>query len=649
MIRKIYIRLPVSQKIIIPFLTVFVMVLITGIMIIGFWFTQNLETNIKEDMKAAVPWIKREFGEQIELLLLENRKLSNLEALQLGVQNWNDKELIQQIFLLTEELELDWVQIVNEKSEIIVDWREEEFKNIKVNQENLIKKSLRGLSFTDLLNSQDESKSLIVAVSPIQFQNHVLGVITLGRLVTPELLEQFKEGIKAHLVAFNHQSQIIASTLPEVTEIAWNPPKVNQPSENIRIQNQSYLAETIALGEVNQNPLKITLLYPKTSLEEGKKLLWTELVELLITGVVIVTITGILIARAITYPLQSFIHVTEQLSARNLTERVPINSHDEIGKLGMAFNTMAQQLAEYESLRQKQLDQLSQTLSELKQTQSHLIQAEKMSSLGQLVAGVAHEINNPVSFIYGNIEYIKQYTQDLLRLIEIYQVYYPNPPQEIITIFEEIDLEFIYKDLPKLVNSIQTGADRIHKIVLSLRNFSRLDEAEIKSVNIHEGIENSLIILNHRLNSQIEIIKNYSHLPEIECYASSLNQVFMAILTNAIDAIEEAKTPKNMNHTILICTEMQDNHHIRIRIKDNGKGIPLMIKDRIFDPFFTTKDIGKGTGLSLAIAYQIIQHHQGEIQVNSSENEGTEFIITLPIKYHPSHAISPLDLPKLTS
>ncbi|VXD13979.1 sensor histidine kinase [Planktothrix paucivesiculata] len=638
---KIYARLPLSQKIILPFLIVFVSVLIVGVMIIGSWFTQSLETNIQEDMKVATPWVSREFGEQIDLLLMENRKLSNLATLKTALQTGNYNWIYEQVAPLKEELELDWLKILDAQNRIIIDLRSEPIEFSKIDHKIDINHGINELPLSDLVNIKDLSLGLIITTSLIKSDNGVLGAIVLGRLVTPELLEVFKEGMNIDLVAWNSEFKMIASTLPGVTQVNWEPPKINQSPKNIMIKNQSYLAKTVGLGGKNQNALLITILYSTTTLEEGKKLLWIELLQLLFASVLVVTITGFLIARAISHSLKNFIHVTQKLAAQDLTVRVPINSSDELGKVGIAFNKMAEQLAEREYLLQDQLDQLSQALSELKRTQSQLIQSEKMSSLGQLVAGVAHEINNPVSFIYGNIEYVKQYTTDLLKLIRIYQEVYPDHPQEIVKVLEDIDLDFIIKDLPNLVKSIQSGADRIHKIVLSLRNFSRLDESELKTVDIHEGIENSLILLNHRFNSKMEVIKNYSNLPKIECYVASLNQVFMAILTNAIDAIEEANIDNSKNPRIIINTEMNDSDHIRIRIRDNGHGIPDHIQERIFDPFFTTKPIGKGTGLSLAIAYQIIQKHQAEIQVHSSENKGTEFIIILPIKYTPTDIISP--------
>jgi PAS domain S-box-containing protein len=304
-----------------------------------------------------------------------------------------------------------------------------------------------------------------------------------------------------------------------------------------------------------------------------------------------------------------------------------------------------------ERFRQK-AEELKHTLQELKQTQTQLIQTEKMSSLGQLVAGVAHEINNPVSFIYGNIAHARQYVRDLLELVELYGKEYPEPTQTIQQHIEGIGLNFLMEDFPKLMSSMQVGADRIREVVLSLRNFSRLDQAQKKSVNIHEGIDSTLLILQNRLKAKagmpsIEVIKEYGELPGIECYAGQLNQVFMNLLGNAIDVLEEegqkhlkmratvpkmtGDSPGTFTPRICIRTERVGDCAL-IRISDNGSGMTSQTKEHIFEPFFTTKDPGKGTGLGLSISYQIVvEKHHGKIECKSAPGLGTEFLMTLPI------------------
>ncbi|MEH1968827.1 sensor histidine kinase [Nostoc sp.] len=287
-----------------------------------------------------------------------------------------------------------------------------------------------------------------------------------------------------------------------------------------------------------------------------------------------------------------------------------------------------------------QTQKLQQALHELQLAQTKLIQSEKMSSLGQLIAGVAHEINNPVNFIYGNLRYVAEYAQDLLHLLEKYQKFLPVAPPELESELDNIDLEFIMEDLPKLLDSMKLGTGRIVEIVQSLKNFSRHDEAEMKAVNIHDGIDGTLMILHHRLKAaihrpKIEIVKDYAKLPLIECYPGKLNQVFMNILANAIDALEEGMGNEEISPPtgqITIRTEVLDNQWVVIRIADNGPGMKEEVIRRIYDPFFTTKDVGKGTGLGMAISYQIVvDKHGGMLKCRSQPGEGTEFWIQIPI------------------
>jgi len=303
-------------------------------------------------------------------------------------------------------------------------------------------------------------------------------------------------------------------------------------------------------------------------------------------------------------------------------------SHTDITSRKLAEAT----LVDSESRLKEQALDLEQALKDLQSTQAQLIQTEKMSSLGQLVAGIAHEINNPVNFIHGNVNYASDYITKLIDLINLYGKYNPEPAVEILNKINEIDLDFILMDLPKLLKSMQVGTDRIATIVLSLRNFSRLDEADLKAVNIHDGLDNTLLILQYNLKNKagsivIDIVKDYGDLPLVECYAGQLNQVFMNILSNAIDAFPKFAE----NSTIQISTKLIGDRVV-ILIADNGSGMTAETQKRLFDPFFTTKPVGQGTGLGLAISYQIIiEKHGGSLQCQSELGKGTEFRIEIPI------------------
>ena len=315
-------------------------------------------------------------------------------------------------------------------------------------------------------------------------------------------------------------------------------------------------------------------------------------------------------------------------------------------------------LRESESREKRKAVQLEQTLNELKQAQAQLIQTEKMSGLGQMVAGIAHEINNPVSFIHGNIDYAESYVRDLLSLLNLYQQEYPEPTLAVQAAIADLDLDFVVKDLKKLLISMKMGSERIRQIVLSLRIFSRLEKSDIKPADLHEGIDNTLLILQHRLKATtkrpaIEVVKEYGDLPHVTCHAGQLNQVFMNLLSNAIDALESFAgwtvetlersspttnlstcQPENLpTPTICIHTEVTAGDVVTISIADNGPGMEEEVRSRIFDPFFTTKPVGKGTGLGLSISHEIVvEKHSGQLSCHSAPGEGTKFAIEIPLR-----------------
>jgi len=375
--------------------------------------------------------------------------------------------------------------------------------------------------------------------------------------------------------------------------------------------------------------------------------------------------------------LRGFVTVTRNRTERKQAEEALKQAYDDLetrveartAELQAANTLLKQEINERKrtevALRQSkarlknQAVELEQALLDLQNTQAQLIQTEKMSSLGQMIAGVAHEINNPVSFIYGNIEHASFYIESLMRLLQLYIKHYPQPDIEIQETIEEIDLDFVLADIPNLISSMKMGAERIRQIVLSLRNFSRYDQSEMKAVNIHEGIDSTLLILQNRLKAKadspaIQVIKEYGDLPLVECYAGQLNQVFMNLISNAVDALEE-RQEEAKNHLVYrnnsseparkpciwIRTEMKTDElaeenasasKVRIRIIDNGPGMTEEVCQKLFDPFFTTKPVGKGTGLGLSISYQIVvENHGGQLTCVSEVGKETEFVIEIPL------------------
>ncbi|MEG4508378.1 ATP-binding protein [Microcoleus sp. F6_B4] len=440
-------------------------------------------------------------------------------------------------------------------------------------------------------------------------------------------------------------------------------------SQDIVVDNQPAIAQILPFsstlfGASQRRGVAIALLDLNQMKQAADRTFITSTLSLLVGIITILLIMGILLQKNVLQPLRDLNEAVSQSKKTGIFPMPKTIPANEIHFLAITFEEVFRQLEIHDQLtaeiaQRKQIEvtlresearerdksqQLEQALENLKRTQTKLIQTEKISSLGQLVAGVAHEINNPVCFIHGNLIHVQYYAESLLNLVHLYQKHYPNAISEIEKEAENIDLDFLQDDLPKILNSMRIGTDRIRQIVLSLRNFSRMDESEFKEVDIHQGIDSTLLILQHRLQArpehpEIKVIRDYGDLPLVECYAGQLNQVFMNILANAIDALEEINTQQvacsieNKPCCITISTSVVDSQWVKIAIADNGNGIPESIQTQIFNPFFTTKPVGKGTGMGMAISYQIItEKHGGTLRCFSTPEKGTEFEICIPVK-----------------
>lgn len=411
-------------------------------------------------------------------------------------------------------------------------------------------------------------------------------------------------------------------------------------------------------------PSRVGVLWLSYDLSQAKaNALQAAIRRTIVTNLGLLAVIGLLwflAEQVLTCRVNRLVTASHRLARGDLHIRTRLLGSDELAEISAAFDHMADQIeAKTKALTANQAElelahataiqktqELEITLQELQQAQMQLIQTEKMSSLGQLVAGIAHEINNPINFIYGNLVHVQEYTKTLLSLLKFYEKIYPVPTPELAKFIDENDIPFLTEDLPKIIDSMSVGTERIRQIVLSLRNFSRLDEAEMKTVDLHEGLDSTLLILQNRLKGKagqtsIEVVKAYGPLPNVECYPGQLNQVFMNLLSNAIEAIterqpgEEALVPSltSTPGRIVITTEQVSSDRVRVSITDNGPGISPEIQARLFDPFFTTKPIGQGTGLGLSISYQIItDRHHGTIGCTSELGQGATFWLEIPVQ-----------------
>jgi len=510
------------------------------------------------------------------------------------------------------------VEITQERLDLMADL-EETFFDIKLHQERLkylsLNQTIKVENIIELNENLIQANSQLSKLKfhlnnnrklPIGYSSYTLQSKALlndcdrGLNIYHQTVRSLLEKINYETITINQDQAVKSFLLKNLQEELI--PKFETISAN--------LDEIIRLTEIQQQQAK-------AKFKEAKILRASIIAGSMMLSIGIAAVLAIYTSRAIARPIQAVTRVAEQATRDgNFDLQAPVMTEDEIGVLATSLNHLIQRVATQ--------------IRDLQQAQAQLIQSEKMSSLGRMVAGLAHEINNPVNFIYGNLTYTQDYTHDILELLHLYQQQYPHPSAEIQAKLNEIDLQFIREDLPKIMNSMQVGSERIRQIILSLRNFSRLDEAEMKQVDLHEGIDNTLLILNSRLTQNIEVIKQYGQIPLIECYPAQLNQVFMNIINNAIDELSiESGLAKRQ---ILIQTQQVNADHVEITIQDTGSGIPPDIKPKIFDPFFTTKPVGKGTGMGLAISYQIIEKHKGKIKVISELNQGSEFVVSLPIK-----------------
>jgi two-component system, NtrC family, sensor kinase len=643
----VYAQMSIRQKISLPFILMFLATWFLGASAFGYYFSLSLEQKKSDEIDALGERVLKDIEKYQKQLELHARLLSENSKIIAAIESDTSQDLLQNVLPFKTSLSLDLIKIVDIDGNQLIDLRTPLLKTATLFDKIAISQAIHGVNLSSMIATETPNPYVFVGTAPIKSPEGVVGGVIVGYGISNDFLIEMSQGLGKDIVAL-HQDQPIASTLPNANQIQWHNVLKGKNGDSHRdsfasrpmikelyINQQPYIAKTLVIDGLANTKLELLLLSPLQSLRQSQRRLWIAVGIFSLMGVAIASTMGYLIAGAISRPIKKVTDASAQLADGDLTIRVPAISGDELSQLAQGFNFMAEQIQERDRQLNLKMQELQDTLEKLSVTQLRLVQTEKMASLGQIVAGIAHELNNPVTFIYGNVEHAFNYIEDLLNLIYVYQQEYPEPTEALAETIEEIDLYFLIPDLKKILQSMKSGAERIKDIILDLRNFSRLDEADLKSVDLIEGLENTLKILQYRFKPQanrpeIQLVKDYQEFPLVECYAAQMNQVFMNILSNAIDALEMVANPM-----IKIQASLSENfQQVHLGISDNGCGIPEEIISKIFDPFFTTKPVGKGTGMGLAVSYQVIvDQHGGLLECFSKPGQGSKFLITLPIRH----------------
>ncbi|NEQ51482.1 MAG: HAMP domain-containing protein [Leptolyngbya sp. SIO3F4] len=630
-------------KISVPFILMFLGFWVLGTASLGYFLANKLEEGKDERAAELVGLVKREINQELSDLQREARLLSTQVTITQGVIDQNGGQLQQAISPLKEIIDSDTISVIGRDKQQLLSVQQQILQGLRLQTQEVDKRLIAGSDVATFVHAEDSNEVVLVGASPVETQQVVIGGVLTGTALNNRLLLQINQLIKEQIAVVSGDT-VIASTFPSETDWSRQIESLkNEPS--LVINDQRFFTYRIPFEGLDQKKFNLVLLLTHDNLRQAKQTIWFVIFLMATVGAVLTTILGYWIAMRVARPIQDITLIAQQVAGESRFDlRAPANTQDDISILALSLNQLIEWVGQYtydledaaqtlEHRVDERTKELSNALTKLQDTQSQLIQTEKMSSLGQMIAGIAHEINNPIGFIQGNIEPLQEYFQDLLDLINTYQIEYPNPTPAVLRKRQEIDFDFLLKDLTKLLGSMNVGTERVHEIVKSLRNFSRLDEATVKDVNIHDGLDSTLLILNHRIKHNVEVLKDYDDLPLVRCFPAQLNQVFTNIIANALDAMFDADCDRKH---LTIVTRVLTRKQVQVIIRDSGPGIPLEVRNKIFDPFFTTKPVGKGTGLGLGICFKIIQQHQGSIDLRSKVGKGTEFIITLPTDVLPA-------------
>ena len=543
------------------------------------------------------------------------------------INRWLKNSLAQKIWIWNAEGRLE-VAMQRDSNGDVLRQEKLEKSDVFLNEEFVHKIQASDEYFSMDLKGDKKTANLELVVFVPLFSNTGKRAGYLEEVISmpPSFFQSLKNRLGADIWLARTKGAQLVSTHNDIPFLKTDPSvylndgKLTESFQDLTLREVPFRFRFQSIGS-DENKLVLGLGVIKSSAKSILKNVSVAFFSVTGTVIVLLAILSFIMSRAILRPIQNILNAIDEVDFEKGVIEIQNPSDNELGILTESFNEMARKAFDSQKALKEKIQQLESANQEIRETQSKLVQSAKMAGLGQMVAGIAHELNNPIGFIYSNMSHLKDYTNKLLGLIAVAE----KDPMQLDAEKEKVDFDYIAKDIPKLIASCEEGARRTKDIVLGLRNFSRLDEAQLKDADIHEGIDNTLRLLSGELKNRIQIKKKYGHLPRIQCYASQLNQVFMNILSNAAQAIEG-------EGVIEIETYVESVDHVVVKIKDNGAGMSKATMEKIFDPFFTTKSQGSGTGLGLSISYGIIQNHKGELAVSSKLKEGTEFKIRLPIR-----------------
>ena len=635
-------KITLAGKILIPTLSIFLGMWTVGTVSVGYIETRKEADNLSMETQNAAFQISKEIETVEDLLTFKAKSITDIESVKEAVSIQDKQALLKMLLPLKSSLKLDLVKIIDQEGAVLADLRSSVVGTAQLQDSEVLKLAQRGLLVTSIVVSENLATPLLIKTLSVTSKQDDVGSIMVGYALTPEALAQMV-GVGRQQIVIFQESEVLTATLPIHAPVSWT--EKSSLTQPFRLDGRPYLHQSIELPQIADDRFQAIVLTPLEAFNASQRQMWSLVGGFGLFGGLLVTVAGLLVTRLITRRVTKLTIATQQLADGDLTVRIPVDGNDEVATLAMGFNHMIEQLKHRDLKIKTQVEELEWLVRELQQMPER-VHTEKMAGLGQMVAGIAHEINNPVSFIYGNVFPAQEYANDLVSLVHLYQKHFPDPPNEIQQAENIIDVDFVSQDFSKLLDSMESGAERIQEIVLSLRNFSRKDESVMKAVNIHDGLDSTLVILEHRLKARsgrpaIEVIKDYGELPTVLCFAGEINQVFMNLLSNAIDALEENMDQAGVQNLqgvtdgclqIRLRTDVIDKNWVTISIADNGPGIPDEIRNKLFDPFFTTKAVGDGTGLGLSISYQIVvEKHGGKILCDSHPGQGSEFVVQIPI------------------